>query len=95
MRLVLTGTDVVIGAQLQAYVEYRIFTAIAGSQALIRGVNVTLKRNPRTLGQFLCIVTLDCAPASHMRIRASGPHPNAAIDRAAARVSLRLSQQAS
>jgi ribosomal subunit interface protein len=95
MRLVLTGIDVVIGERLQAYVEYRLFTAIARYQEIVRSVNVILKRNPTTSGQFLCIIALDCGPVSPIRIRASGPHPNAAIDRATARLSLRLSRQTS
>jgi len=93
MRVHLTGEDVVITDQLQTYVEYRFFISVARYQALIRAVNVTLCHNPGDARRFLCVVTLDLEPGEQIKIRASGAHPNAAIDRAADRTSLRLSRR--
>jgi ribosomal subunit interface protein len=93
MRIPLTGNDVVITNQLQTYVEYRLFTGVARYQALIRGVNVTLRHS--LTGRFLCVVDVDLGPGEQIKIRAFGDHPNAAIDRAADRTSLRLSRRAS
>lgn len=95
MRIGLTGKDVIITDQLQTYVEYRLFTSVARYEALIRGVNVTLGHNPGNSGGFLCVVALDLGLGERIKIRASGAHPNAAIDRAADRTSLRLSRRTS
>ena len=95
MRILLTGKDVIITDQLQTYVEYRLFTSLARYQAVIRGINVTLGHNPRNRSQFLCLVAVDLGPDEQITIRASGAHPNAAIDRAADRTSLRLSRRTS
>ena len=95
MRIPLTGKDVIITDQLQTYVEYRLFTSIARYQALIREVNVMLEHNRGNRGRFLCVVTVDLGPGKQIRIRAYGAHPNAAIDRAADRTSLRLSYRSS
>jgi ribosomal subunit interface protein len=95
MRIPLTGKDVIITDQLQTYVEYRLFTSVARYQALIRGVNVTLGHNLANGGRFLCVVAVDLGPGEQIKIRAFGDHPNAAIDRAADRTSLRLSRRAS
>ena len=95
MRIPLTGKNVMITDQLRTYVEYRLFTSVARYEALIRGINVTLGHNPGKGGRFLCVVALDLGPGGQIRIRASGAHPNAAIDRAAERTSLRLSDRSS
>jgi ribosome-associated translation inhibitor RaiA len=95
MRIPLTGKDVIITDQLQTYVEYRLFTSVAPYQALIRGVNVTLGHNRGNGGRFLCVVAVDLGPGEQIKIRASGAHPNAAIDRAADRTSLWLSRRTS
>ena len=95
MRVQLAGKDLLLTDQLQAYVEYRLFTSVARYEALIRGINVTLGHNARNGGRFLCVVALDLGPGGQIRIRASGAHPNAAIDRAAERTSLRLSHRSS
>jgi ribosomal subunit interface protein len=92
MRIPVTGKGVIITDQLQTYVEYRLFTSIARYQALIGGISVTLGHNQRNRGPFLCVVAVDLTSGGQMKIRASGAHPNAAIDRAADRTSLRLSR---
>jgi ribosomal subunit interface protein len=94
MRIVLTGKEVVITDHIQAYTEYRLFTSIARYQAMIRGVNVTLGHDPGNRSRFLCVVAVDLGPGEQIKIRASGAHPNAAIDRAADQTSLRLSRRA-
>jgi ribosome-associated translation inhibitor RaiA len=95
MRISLTGTDVIITDQLQTYAEYRLFTSIARYHDLIRRVQVTLGSNPVRPGRFICVVAVDLGPDEQITIRASGRHPNAAIDRAAHRTSVRLSGRAS
>ena len=95
MRISLASKDVIITDQLQTYAEYRLFTSIARYQALIREVNVTLEHNRGNRGRFLCVVTVDLGAGEQIMIRAYGAHPNAAIDRAADRTSLRLSHRSS
>jgi ribosomal subunit interface protein len=95
MRILVTSKDVIITDQLQTYVEYRLFTAIARYQAVICGINVALGHNAGHRQRFLCVVMVDLSSGEQIKIRASGAHPNAAIDRAADRMSLRLSHRAS
>jgi ribosomal subunit interface protein len=95
VRIPLTGTDVIITDQLQTYAEYRLFTSIARYQAMIREVHVALEHNRGNRGRFLCVVTVVLGPGEQIKTRAYGPHPNAAIDRAADRTSLRLSRRTS
>jgi len=93
MRILLTGKDVIITDLLQTYVEYRLFTSIARYQSLIRAVHVTLQHNPGNRSQFQCVVAVDLKSGQQFTIRASGAHPNAALERAADRTSLRLSRR--
>ena len=93
MRIPVTGKGVIITDQLHTYVEYRLFTSIARYQALIHKVNVTLGHDRRNRGRFLCVVAVDLSSGEQIKIRSSGAHPNAAIDRAADRTSLRLSRR--
>ena len=95
MRVLLTAKDAVITDQLRTYVEYRLFTSLARHQAVIQGINVTIEHNSRNRSRFLCIVAVDLGPREQIKIRAYGAHPNAAIDRAAERTSLRLSRRTS
>ena len=90
MRIVLTGHDISITDQLRAYVEYRLFTSTAQYKTLIRSVNVTLRHNPGVRGRFLCLIAVDLGRTKPMKVRACGPHPNAAIDRAAQRAATHL-----
>jgi ribosomal subunit interface protein len=93
VRIPLTGKDVIITDQLQTYAEYRLFISLARYQGLIREVNVTLEHNRGNRGRFLCVVAVDLESGEQIKIRAYGVHPNAAIDRAADRTSLRLSRR--
>ena len=93
MRIPLTVKDVIITDQLQTYLEYRLFTSTARYHALIRDVHVTLERHRGNRSRFLCVVTVDLKPTEQIKVRAYGAYPNAAIDRAADRTSLRLSHR--
>jgi ribosomal subunit interface protein len=94
MRITLTSQDVTVTDQLQAYAEYRIFTGMARYDTLIRGVSVTIDYNASHRDPFLCLVVVDLAHAGHIKTRARGRHPNAAIDRAAGQVASLLSRRA-
>jgi len=95
MRILLTGKNAVITDPLRTYVEYRLFTSLARHQAVIRGIAVTIEHNSRNRSRFRCVVAVDLGPGEQIKIRASGAHPNAAVDRAAERTSLRLSHRTS
>jgi ribosome-associated translation inhibitor RaiA len=62
---------------------------------VIRGIAVTIEHNSRNRSRFRCVVAVDLGPGEQIKIRASGAHPNAAVDRAAERTSLRLSHRTS
>jgi ribosomal subunit interface protein len=94
MRITLTGQDVAVADQLQAYAEYRLFTGIARYDSLIRGVSVTIRHDASNRGPFLCLVVIDLGRGGYIKTRARGRHPNAAIDRAANQVASLLSRRA-
>jgi len=93
MRIRLTGKDVIITDQLQAYAEYRLFTSLARYGYFIRAVNVTLRPIASKRDAFLCNVVVDSGPSGPIKTGARGPHPNAAIDRAADRIASLLSRR--
>jgi ribosomal subunit interface protein len=95
MRIVVTGKDVTITDQLQAYTEYRLFTSIARYETLIRGVQVTLQQHVSHRDPFLCLIVVDLHSSGQIKARARGSHPNAAIDRVSGRTASLLGRHAS
>ena len=95
MRIVLTGTDVVISDQLRAYTEYRLFKSVARYRNLIRGVAVSLRQHGGSADCFFCSVIVDLGPSGRIKTQSRGRHPNAAIDGAADRTASVLAQHSS
>lgn len=95
MQIVLTGHHILISDELRTYVEYRLFTSTVQYEALIRSVNVTIRHNPGVRGRFLCLIAVDLGRTKPMKVRAVGPHPNLAIDRAAQRTATHLRRRIS
>ena len=95
MRIMLTGKNLDITHQLQAYTEYRFFAAVARYEPLIRSISVMIGQNAGSRDPFVCLVVVDLGRAGQIKTQARGRHPNAAIDRVADRVASLLSRRVS
>jgi ribosomal subunit interface protein len=95
MRIVLTGKDVTVTDQLQAYAEYRLFTSIARYETLIRVVHVTIQQDISHRARFLCVIVVDLRSSGQIKAQARGSHPNAVIDRVSGRTASLLSRHVS
>ena len=79
-----------INRQARIYAEYRVFAALtqfADAEA-VRRVRVVLRTTDRGRGcdRVACTVTVAAAGADSFRVRATGPHAYAAINRAVERI---------
>ena len=89
MRVEVVGADT-ISQQARTYAEYRVFAALTrvAEAERIRRVRVVLRPVDRARGcdSIACSVTVALEGAESLRIRASGPHAYAAINRAVERI---------
>jgi ribosome-associated translation inhibitor RaiA len=89
MRIEVVG-DRTISQQARTYAEYRVFAALAqfSKADTVRHVRVLLR--PVKLGggceDIACTVTVALDGSDSYRIRATGPHAYAAINRAVERI---------
>jgi ribosome-associated translation inhibitor RaiA len=89
MRIQVLGDDT-ISQQARAYAEYRVFAAlaqIAGAEH-VRHTSVVLRHTNRSGdGQVVtCMVTVTQEGSTTTRVRTTGDHPYAAINRAVERL---------
>ena len=89
MRIEVVGEDA-ISQQARTYAEYRVFAALTQCPETdqIRCVRVVLRpvRGERGGERIACIVTVTLAGSDSFRIRSTGPHAYAAINRAVDRL---------
>jgi ribosome-associated translation inhibitor RaiA len=86
-RITVVGNDS-ISAQARTYAEYRVFAALARHTRSVSRVRVVL-RHADVRGncyKVTCVVTVTLEPAGSLRIRVTGPHVYAAINRAVERL---------
>lgn len=89
MRIHVLGDDT-ISQQARTYAEYRVFAALtqlAGAEQ-VQGARVVLRR-AHGIGDgesVTCMVTVTVAGSNPMRVRSTGDHPYAAINRAIERL---------
>ena len=95
MRIhVLAGDS--ISPQARTYAEYRVFAALARSVERVQGARVVLQ----SLGRYglceriVCTVTLNLEPRGPLRIRTTGAHAYAAINRATERIRMAIESTA-
>ena len=76
-------------AQVQAYVEYRIFSAISrfGRRCVRVSVRLEESESAQVGTQYRCAVTLEWTPAARVRVRATADRLYAAVDQSAERLS--------
>jgi hypothetical protein len=89
MRIEVVG-DGAISQQARTYAEYRVFAALAQNSETdkVRGVRVRLRTvKPGNEGEdTACTVTVAREGSPPLRVRTTGPHAYAAINRAIYRV---------
>ena len=87
MRIEVFGEDA-ISSQARSYAEYRVFAAIARTAQKVRSARVVLRALDRTGGRggVACTVTVALEGREPIRIRTTGPHTYAAINRAIERI---------
>ncbi len=87
MRIHVFGEES-ISAQARAYAEYRMFAALAQSADKVRGARVVLRSRDGNRGceRVVCAVTINLEGPGSLRIRTTGAHAYAAINRAVERV---------
>ena len=87
MRIQVVGENS-ISEQARAYAEYRMFAALAQSAERVRGARVVLRSRDRHGGcdRVVCAVTIDLKGTRSLRVRTTGAHAYAAINRAVERV---------
>jgi ribosome-associated translation inhibitor RaiA len=87
MRIEVLGEDT-ISAQARTYAEYRVFAALARSAEKVRRTRVVLRALDRCggCGGVACIVTVALKGTGSIRIRTTGAHAYAAINRAVERI---------
>ena len=89
MRIEVVGADT-ISQQARTYAEYRVFAALTqvADTEKVRRARVVLRPVDRGRGcdSIACTVTVALKGADSFRIRATGPHAYAAINRAVERI---------
>jgi ribosome-associated translation inhibitor RaiA len=89
MRIEVVGADT-ISRQARTYAEYRVFAALTQFEDAdkVRRARVALRPVDRGRGcdSIACTVTVALEGADSIRLRATGPHAYAAINRAVERI---------
>jgi ribosome-associated translation inhibitor RaiA len=89
MRIEVVGADT-ISQQARTYAEYRLFAALTqvADAEKVRRARVVLRPVDRPQGcdSIACSVTVAFEGSNSIRIRATGPHAYAAINRAVERI---------
>lgn len=91
MRIEITGDDS-ISPQARTYAEYRLFAALSQvvdtEQVVSASLVLRRAKNARDGDKVVCTVCVELHGGEVARLRASGEHPYAAINRAVERVRL-------
>ena len=89
IRIQVVGEDS-ISPQARTYAEYRVFAALAHSAERVRDARVVLRSFDCYGGseRVVCTVTIGLEGTGSLRIRTTGAHAYAAINRAVDRVQL-------
>jgi ribosome-associated translation inhibitor RaiA len=88
MRIQVVGDDT-ISQQARTYAEYRVFAALTqlARAEPVHDARVVLRRTSASRGECVtCMVTVRIAGSNPMRVRTTGDHPYAAINRAVERL---------
>ena len=91
---VIAGNDSISG-QARTYAEYRTFALVARHTTWVRQVRVFIRQAERRRGcdSVTCTVTVALNPSGSLRIRGTGSHVYAAINRAVERLGTVLGER--
>jgi ribosome-associated translation inhibitor RaiA len=80
--------DKSISAQARTYAEYRMFATLTRHTPAFHRARVVLRERDvaESCGNVSCSVTVAVEPSASVRIRTTGPHAYAAINRAVERL---------
>jgi ribosome-associated translation inhibitor RaiA len=94
-RIRVVGDDQSISPQARTYAEYRVFSALTRHTQEFRRARVVLHQVSDAAGcdKVACAVTISLEPSGSIRIRVTGPHGYAAINRAVERLDRALGEQ--
>ena len=93
MRITFSAVNFPVADYQRVYAEYRFFRVAARHDALIRAIEVAVRRDAAANRPFVCTVTVDLIPSGTVKTQARAVHPTAAIDRAAERLAWLLERR--
>ena len=81
-----------ISSQARTYAEYRVFSALTRHAIKFRRARVLLRTSegPGTCDRVSCALSVALEPSGSVRVRVTGPHVYAAINRAVERLRAHL-----
>jgi len=84
-----------VSTQARIYAEYRVFSALTRHSLKFRRARVSLRPNSDagTLARVTCAVSVALDPSGSVRVRVTGPHVYAAINRAIERLGCAVGEQ--
>jgi ribosome-associated translation inhibitor RaiA len=94
-RICVVADDNAISSQARTYAEYRVFSALTRHALKFRSARVLLRlsEDRGTCDRVTCAVSVALEPSGSVRVRVTGPHVYAAINRAVERLSTVLGGQ--
>lgn len=95
MTRILVDSDNAIGSQARRYAEYRVFAALTRQAPQFECARVVLRpvHDDGTCDAAICSVSVTLDRSRAFRVRATGPHVYAAINRAVDRLHGALDQR--
>jgi ribosome-associated translation inhibitor RaiA len=87
-RIHVIADDNAISSQARTYAEYRVFSALTRHALKFRSARVLLRpgEDRGTCDKVTCAVSVALEPSGSVRVRVTGPHVYAAINRAIERL---------
>jgi ribosome-associated translation inhibitor RaiA len=87
-RITVVADDKAISSQARTYAEYRVFSALTRHAIKFRSARVLLRPSDDrdTCARVTCAVSVVLEPSRSVRVRVTGPHVYAAINRAIERL---------
>ena len=94
-RITVVSGDDSINAQARTYAEYRVFAVVSRHSRSVRSVRVVLRHTDdrSTDDRITCVLTVALEPTGSFKIRVTGPHVYAAINRAVERLANALGRR--
>ena len=87
-RIHVVSEDKAISSQARTYAEYRVYSALIRHAVQFRSARVLLRpsEDQGTCDRITCAVSVALEPSGSVRVRVTGPHVYAAINRAVERL---------